>query len=82
MKKINCILVGDGGVCKTSLLITYITNNFPQRSFLVAENKFSTNIIVEDTKINLFINNSIDESYLTQFINTMKNSNVIDLQAH
>ncbi|KAM4611509.1 cdc42 homolog [Polymixia lowei] len=52
-RKVNCVLVGDGAVGKTSLIVSYTTNGYPTEYVPTAFDNFAVMVVVDGKPVRL-----------------------------
>ncbi|KAJ8002008.1 hypothetical protein DPEC_G00175330 [Dallia pectoralis] len=52
-RKVNCVLVGDGAVGKTSLIVSYTANGYPTEYIPTAFDNFAAMVVVDEKPVGL-----------------------------
>ena len=58
MRNLKCVVVGDGDVGKTSLLVSYTQDIFPTNYLPTTYDNYSVTLVTEGTLVNLGINDT------------------------
>ncbi|XP_067943537.1 uncharacterized protein [Watersipora subatra] len=53
MKRIKCVLIGDGAIGKTSLIVSYTTNGYPTEYVPTAFDKYTAVVSVDEQPVHL-----------------------------
>ncbi|XP_056135611.1 rho-related GTP-binding protein RhoU [Lampris incognitus] len=54
-RRVNCVLVGDGAVGKTSLIVSYTTNGYPTEYVPTAFDNFAVMVVVDGKPVRLHL---------------------------
>uniref|UniRef100_A0A8P4KFJ4 Uncharacterized protein n=1 Tax=Dicentrarchus labrax TaxID=13489 RepID=A0A8P4KFJ4_DICLA len=66
-RKVNCVLVGDGAVGKTSLIVSYTTNGYPTEYVPTAFDNFTVMVVVDGKPVRLQLCDMAGQDELERF---------------
>ncbi|XP_051802192.1 rho-related GTP-binding protein RhoU-like isoform X2 [Acanthochromis polyacanthus] len=66
-RKVNCVLVGDGAVGKTSLVVSYTTNGYPTEYTPTAFDNFTVMVVVDGKPVRLQLCDMAGQDELERF---------------
>jgi len=64
IRRIKIVVIGDGGVGKTRLILNYLLNKFTDDYSMTIEDKFSKTIEIDNQSVTLEIWDSAGDGYL------------------